>query len=95
MAAIPPRQNRADPSDDGDLFDRSPIVGQTATHLERSLGPSCLLSLIMVFLLLVAFRRLLQLPIPALLLGAGVVWVLILTLLVRWRPPRPVDEDDW
>ncbi len=78
----------------GDLIDRVPIVGRATTQLERSIGPSCLLSAIMVFLILVAFRRLLQLPIPMLFLLVGIVWFLILMLLVRWRPNLTVDEDD-
>ena len=67
---------------------------RTTTQLERSFGPSCLLSLIIVFLLLVILRRYLQLPWAMLLLLVAAVWFGVLILLVRWRPDVIVEEEE-
>ena len=59
-----------------------------ASPLERALGPSCLLSLIIVALLLVAFRRLFSAPPPVIALIAVAVFVVVLIILLRMRPVR-------
>jgi hypothetical protein len=43
------------PPNEGDFFDR-PMVGRATTQLERSFGPSCLLSLVIVFLLTIVLK---------------------------------------
>ncbi|MDP9366301.1 MAG: hypothetical protein M3Q10_19110 [Chloroflexota bacterium] len=76
-----------------DLIDARPVVGRATTQLERSVGPSCLLSLIIVFLLALVLRRFVGIGF----LGFGVlllvVWFGVLLLLVRWRPDRVIDEE--
>ena len=64
-----------------------------ASPLERALGPSCLISLVIVALLLVAFRRLFSAPPPVLALIAFAVFVVILFILLRMRPLR-IDNND-
>ncbi len=81
------------PPDDGDIFDAVPVLGRATTQLERSFGPSCLLSLIIVLLLLVILRRYLQIPWTGVVCLVFITWYAILMLLVRWRPDRVVDED--
>lgn len=61
---------------------------EDASPLERALGPSCLLSLIIVALLLVAFRRLFSAPPPVIALIAFAVFVVVLIILLRMRPLR-------
>ncbi len=46
-----------DAESDRDMFDAVPGLGRATTQLERSFGPSCLLSLIIVFLLAVVLKR--------------------------------------
>ena len=94
MASTSPRGDRDGAHDpDGDLFDAVPVLGRATTHLERSFGPSCLLSLVIVLLLLVILRRYLQVSWTALACLVFFTWFAILALLVRWRPDRVVDED--
>ena len=66
---------------------------EDASPLERALGPSCLISLVIVALLLVAFRRLFSAPPPVLALIALVVFVVILFILLRMKPLR-IDNND-
>ena len=87
------RAERADP-ETGDLFDELPALGRATTQLERSLGPSCLLSLIIVVLILLVLKRVTRVPWAVFLCIAVLIWVAVLTLLVRWRPDRVVDEDE-
>jgi len=77
-----------------DVIDARQPFERATTQLERSFGPSCLLSLIIVFLLLVILRRYLQLPWVMLLLLVVVVWFGVLMLLVRWRPDVVVENDE-
>lgn len=76
------------------MIEPRPRFERATTQLERSFGPSCLLSLIIVFLLLVILRRYLQLPWTILLLLVVATWFGVLMLLVRWRPDVIVEEDD-
>lgn len=76
-----------------DLVETRRRFERTTTQLERSFGPSCLLSLIIVFLVLVVVKRFMQVPWPLLLIIAAVVWYLVLLLLVRWRPDVVEEEE--
>ncbi|MGH2560117.1 MAG: hypothetical protein ACRDJH_13715 [Thermomicrobiales bacterium] len=78
---------------DADLIDSLPLVGRATTQLERSFGPSCLLSLVIVLLLVVLLKRYLQLPWLMLIVLTAIIWLLVLTLLVRWRPDEVVDDE--
>lgn len=69
------------------------MVGRATTQLERSFGPSCLLSLVIVFLLTIVLKRYIGLSWIALGLVTVVIWLLVLTLLIRWRPDVVEDED--
>ena len=79
--------------EDRDLFDAIPPIGRATSQIERSFGPSCLLSLVIVFLLLVILRRFIAVG----WIGTGilvlVIWYGVFALLIRWRPDRVVDED--
>lgn len=68
-------------------------VNEDASPLERALGPSCLLSLVIVALLLVAFRRLFSAPPTVIALIALVVFAVVLIILLRMRPLR-IDNND-
>ncbi len=96
MARLPPRPDEVEHVDirPEDVFDAVPRFERATTQLERSFGPSCLLSLIIVFLLLVIMKRFVQLPWPMLLLLVAGTWFAVLLLLVRWRPDVIVEEDD-
>jgi hypothetical protein len=76
-----------------DLIDAIPVVGRATTQLERSFGPSCLLSLVIVLLLVMVLKRFMQIGWGALVCLLIFVWLGVLTLLVRWRPDRVIDED--
>jgi hypothetical protein len=76
-----------------DLIDSIPVVGRATTQLERSFGPSCLLSLIIVLLLLMVIKRFMQPSWGALACLTIFVWLGVLTLLVRWRPDHVIDDD--
>src|SRR5215207_10000514 len=47
-------------AEDPDIIDSIPMLGRATTQLERSFGPSCLLSLIMTLLILVVIGRYVQ-----------------------------------
>ncbi len=68
---------------------------EDASPLERAVGPSCLISLVIVALLLVAFRRLFSAPPIVLALIALAVFVVILIVLLRMRPLRIDDNDPY
>ncbi len=88
-----PSDRRAEADDPEDAIDAVPVLGRATTQLERSFGPSCLLSLIIVLLLMMVVKR--YLPVSWPMLGCLVffTWAGVLILLVRWRPDRVVDED--
>lgn len=77
--------------DDQDLIDAIPGAARATTQFERSFGPSCLLSMIIVLLLVIVFKRFLQLSWIGIGLLTLVVWFGVLLLLVRWRPDEVVD----
>lgn len=87
-----PSASDEDPSD-GDLIARFPAVTRPTTQLERSFGPSCLLSMVIVLLIVLLLKRYMQLPWTALAFLTLGIWLAVLVLLVRWRPDR-VTEDD-
>lgn len=76
-----------------DLLDAAPFIGRATTQLERSFGPSCLLSLVIVLLLLMVLKRYMQVSWPVLLFLSAAIWFVVLMLLIRWRPDRVIDED--
>lgn len=78
---------------DRDLIESAPFVGRATTQLERSVGPSCLLSLVIVFLLAIVLRRFMSVSITGLGCMTVVVWFAIMLLLVRWRP-EVVDDPE-
>jgi hypothetical protein len=84
--------HRAGREADGDLLDAVPVVRRATTQLERSLGPSCLLSLVIVLLLTVIVKRYTGVSWTGLACITAVVWFGVLMLLVRWRPDV-ADED--
>lgn len=96
MARRPPRQDETDriviPPED--VLQPRATFERATTQLERSFGPSCLLSLIIVFLLVVILKRYMQLPWMMLIIFVIVIWFLVLMLLVRWRPDIVTEEED-
>ena len=92
MAQPTPRP-RPQPEPEADLIEAIPAVGRATTQLERSFGPSCLLSLVIVLLLTLLLKRYMGLSWTGLACITGVVWFGVLMLLVRWRPDRVLDED--
>lgn len=77
-----------------EVVDAVPVVERATTQFERSFGPSCLLSLVIVFLLLLTLRRYLEVSWGMLFCIVFFTWLGVLTLLVRWRPDRVMDEDE-
>ena len=85
------RNRDAEP--DRDLLDTVPALGRATTQFERSFGPSCLLSLIIVLLLAIVVKRFMPLSWTSLGCLTMAIWSGVLLLLVRWRPDRVVDEE--
>ena len=77
-----------------DVFDRYPRLGRATTQLEGSLGPSCILSLVIVFLLLVILRRFVNFG----WIGTGIlallIWYAVISVLVRWPLLRSDSSED-
>jgi FtsH-binding integral membrane protein len=88
-----PDARRSDSETQGDLIETLPVVGRATTQFERSFGPSCLLSLVIVLLLTLLVKRYVGLSWTSLGCLTGVVWFLVLMLLIRWRPDQIVDEE--
>ena len=76
-----------------DLIDAIPGFNRVATKLQRSVGPSCLLSLIISALIIIVLRRYVRLPLPGMVILTFVVWWFTLVVLVRLSGPNP--DDDW
>ena len=75
-----------------DLIDRYPRLGRATSQLERSLGPSCILSLVIAFLVLVVVRRFVNFGWIGTAILALVIWYGVISLLVRW-PLLRSDSD--
>ena len=88
------QHTRATTDDDGDLLDRFPRIERATTQLERSFGPSCLLSMVMTVMLLLLVKRYLRVSWTGTAIIAVIIWFAVLALLVRWKPDQVVDEDD-
>lgn len=82
------------PDDERDLLDAIPGFERFSSNLQRSVGPSCLLGLVITALLVVIIRRYVRLPLPALLLLTFVVWWAVLVVLVRLSRGPSDDEFD-
>lgn len=76
-----------------DFIDAVPGLGRATTRLERSVGPSCLLSLVIVFLLALVIRRFVHVGFGGVAVLLAAVWFGVLLLLVRWRPDHVADEE--
>jgi hypothetical protein len=87
------REHQHDRDPNRDLIDAIPLVGRATTQFERSFGPSCLLSLIIVLLLVLVIKRFMHLSWTGLGIVTIGVWLGVLLLLVRWRPDRIIDEE--
>lgn len=88
------RSDRArEAAPNGDMLDAFPGLGRATSQLERSFGPSCLLSLIIVFLLAIVLKRYVHLSWAALGCVSAAIWCGVLLLLVRWRPDQIADEE--
>jgi len=79
--------------DDGDLLDRFPRIERATTRLERSFGPSCLLSMVITVLFLLLVKRYLNLSWAGMGIMTLVIWFGVLALLVKWRPETVVDDE--
>ncbi len=90
---MPPQDRRIEDDPPADAIDALPLVGRATTQLERSFGPSCLLSLVIVLLLMMVVKRYLAVSWPMLGCLVFFTWIGVLILLVRWRPDRVIDED--
>ncbi len=91
---MPSPDHQIEQEQPGDAIDVLPVVGRATTQLERSFGPSCLLSLIIVLLLIMVLKRFLVVSWPMLGCLVFFTWIGGLILLVRWRPDRVIDEDE-
>ena len=85
--------HNAGPEADRDLIDAIPGFEQATTQLERSIGPSCLLSLVIVLLLALTLKRFMHLSWIGLGCMTVAVWFGVLLLLIRWRSDVVIDED--
>ena len=83
--------NRREP-EERDLVDAAmdaPLVGPGISRLQRVFGPSCLLSLVLLLFFIVITRQWLRLPWPAMIFCSAVIWMLVLTVLVRLNNAEP------
>lgn len=81
------------PDDDRDLLDSIPGFDRMSTNLQRSFGPSCLLSLIIAALIIIVLRRYIRLPLPGMVILIFGVWWAVLVILVRLGGPVQDDDD--
>jgi hypothetical protein len=77
---------------DRDLLDAIPGFNRASSSLQRSVGPSCLLSLIISALILIVVRRYVKLPVPGMILLTLLVWWAVLVVLLRLGG-RPGDDE--
>lgn len=80
------------PDDERDLIDAIPGFERFSSNLQRSVGPSCLLGLIITALLVIIIRRYVRIPFPAMVVLTFFVWWAVLVVLVRLS--RGPDFDD-
>lgn len=83
--------SRPPDNSDQDIFDTVPVLNKVSTNLQRSLGPSCFLSLIISALIIILIRRYLKLPFIGMVGVTVFVWWAVLVVLVRLG--GPVDDD--
>lgn len=89
---MPVVNDRLPDDDPPDLLDRIPGFNRTGTRLQQTLGPSCLLSLVITALILVVVRRYLRLPITASIVLTIFIWWGVLVVLLRFGGPVEDDE---
>jgi hypothetical protein len=83
---------RRPPDDERDLIDTIPGLQRISTNLQRAVGPSCLLSLIISALVIVLLRRYVRLPLPGMVLLSFAIWWFTLVVLVRLGGLRSDDD---
>jgi hypothetical protein len=81
------------PDEDRDLISAIPGFDRFSSNLQQSVGPSCLLGLVITVLLIVILRRYVRLPLPAMVLLSFAVWWAVLVVLVRLGRVPGDDED--
>mgnify|MGYP007125706670 CR=1 FL=1 len=87
-----PRQPEPDQPDMIDQVMENPYVHAAASRLQRFLGPSCLISLVLYAILIILFKRWVHLPPAGLVMLLMVVWGIVLGIGVRFRNPNPDDD---
>lgn len=85
--------NRHNEIEDRDLIDSIPVLNRAATNLQRAVGPSCLLSLVITALVVILLRRYMHLPLTGMAVMTGAIWWAVLVVLVRLGGPVPDDEE--
>ena len=85
---------RDDPPDFLDRALELPLVESATTRLQRVIGPSCFLSLVLAAFILLWLRRYVALPLPAMVVLAGLVWVGVLSVLVRLGNSNPDGDEE-
>ncbi|MDQ2682398.1 MAG: hypothetical protein M3Y37_02615, partial [Chloroflexota bacterium] len=68
-------------------------INAGVTRLQRVFGPSCLVSLIILAILMITFRRWVHLPPVGMFALAIIVWMLVLGFMVRFRNRFPDGPD--
>jgi hypothetical protein len=84
---VPPDQS--EPRDMIDEVMDLPFVGEGVSRFQRMAGPSCFASLVIFLLLIVLFRRWIHLPWVGMVVLLIVIWVSVLSVMVRFRNPDP------
>lgn len=87
------RSIRQDEPEERDLIDAIPGLDRASSSLQRAVGPSCLLSLIITALVLILIRRYVKLPITGMVVLTFLIWWGVLTILVRYGRPMTDDEE--
>ncbi len=90
MMSNDPRRNQ---DDEPDFLDAIPGFDRVSTNLQRAIGPSCLLSLIITALVLVILRRYIKLPLTGLFVMTVIIWWAVLVILVRLGGPLADDDE--
>lgn len=89
MKANDPKRND---NDETDMLDSIPGFDRLSTNLQRAIGPSCLLSLIITALVLVVLRRYIKLPLTGLFVVTLIIWWGVLVIMVRLGGPTRDDD---